>query len=93
MQGVLDTGRDRLFAPEGPVFFRNGHRPEQGDTEGQGRPGRGEKPMATQKQINFILALYEKLGQEPEDDIEELSTKEAHSRIKELLAMKGDVGR
>jgi hypothetical protein len=44
--------------------------------------------MATSKQIDFLRSLYEELGQEPEDDIEELNTKEASERIRELLAMK-----
>jgi hypothetical protein len=44
--------------------------------------------MATPKQIDFLRSLYEELGQEPEDDIEELDTREASLRIKELLAMK-----
>jgi hypothetical protein len=44
--------------------------------------------MATSKQIDFLRSLYEELGQEPEDDIEELDTREASARIKELLAMK-----
>lgn len=49
---------------------------------------RGEKKLATQKQINFILLLYAELGQQPEDDVDALSVGEASGRIKELLAMK-----
>lgn len=44
--------------------------------------------MATPKQIDFILALYEELGQVPEDDVYELNTWEASDRIKELLEIK-----
>lgn len=46
--------------------------------------------MATPKQIDFLRSLYEELGQEPEDDIEELCVMEASARIKELLEMKGE---
>lgn len=44
--------------------------------------------MATPKQVELIISLYEEIGQEPEDDIEELNTKETSKRIKELLAIK-----
>lgn len=44
--------------------------------------------MATSKQIDFLRSLYEELGQEPEDDIEDLDNREASARIKELLAIK-----
>lgn len=44
--------------------------------------------MATPKQVELIISLYEEIGQEPEDDIEELNTKEANKRIKDLLVIK-----
>ncbi|MDK2932376.1 MAG: hypothetical protein PWP27_186 [Clostridiales bacterium] len=43
--------------------------------------------MATEKQIDYIKSLYEKLGQEAEDDIYNLSNVEASERIKELKQM------
>jgi len=46
--------------------------------------------MATQKQVEFIRALYEELGQDPEDDVERLSNIEASQRIDELLEIKKD---
>jgi hypothetical protein len=46
--------------------------------------------LATEKQINFILNLYDELGQEPEDDVEQLSNIEASQRINELLEIKKD---
>jgi len=44
--------------------------------------------MAIPKQVELIISLYEEIGQEQEDDIEELNTKETSKRIKELLAIK-----
>ena len=43
--------------------------------------------MATDRQIAYYKSLCEQLGQEPEDDFEELTTKEASEAITELNEM------
>ncbi len=44
--------------------------------------------IITDKQLKFILRLYEEIGQEPENDIENLSKTEASEVIKELLELR-----
>lgn len=39
-------------------------------------------------QTDYIILLYEQLGQTPEDDIESLSAKQKSERIDELKALK-----
>ena len=43
--------------------------------------------MATEKQIRYYKYLCTRLGQEPEDDFENLDTKEASEAIDELKYM------
>lgn len=40
--------------------------------------------MATEKQVNYIKNLYRQLGQEPEDNLENLTHEEVQNTIKEL---------
>ena len=47
--------------------------------------------MITDRQLDFILNLYEEIGQEPEIGIENLSKTEASEVIKELLEIKGEI--
>jgi len=47
--------------------------------------------VITVNQKNFILSLYEELGQEPEVDIDSLTKQEASAIIQELLEIKGEV--
>jgi len=46
--------------------------------------------MATEKQIQYYKSLCEQLGQEPEDDFENLTIKEASEAIAELKEMLED---
>ena len=41
--------------------------------------------MATDRQVAYYKSLCQQLGQEPEDDFENLDTKEASEAITELL--------
>ena len=43
--------------------------------------------MATDKQIEYIKSLYEQLGMDSEDDVDDLSNREASDRITELRKM------
>lgn len=45
----------------------------------------------TDKQYDFIMDLYMEIGQEAEDDIENLSISEASNLISELLEIKRDL--
>ena len=47
--------------------------------------------MATRKQVFLYEALCEDLGQEPDDDFENLDTKEASKNIDELYEIKQEV--
>ena len=46
--------------------------------------------MATDRQIAYYKSLCQQLGQEPEDDFENLTTKEASEAITELNEMLED---
>jgi len=43
--------------------------------------------MATDKQVSYYKSLCQQLGQEPDDDFENLTTKEASEAITELNEM------
>ena len=43
--------------------------------------------MATEKQVKYYKYLCRQLGQEPDDDFEQLSTEEASEEIEELKYM------
>lgn len=43
--------------------------------------------MATEKQVKYYNNLCRQLGQEPDDDFENLSTREASEAIQELKEM------
>lgn len=47
--------------------------------------------MITDSQRDYILVLYEEIGQDPEGDIDSLTRGEAHRRIQELLEIKNEV--
>lgn len=47
--------------------------------------------MITDNQRDYILSLYEEIGQEPEMDIDSLTRIEAHKIIQELLEIKNEV--
>ena len=46
--------------------------------------------MITEKQEEYIRALYERLGQEVEGDVSSLTNAEASKRIKELKDLLGE---
>ena len=46
--------------------------------------------MATEKQVRYYQSLCRQLGQEPEDDFENLTIKEASEAITELIEMLED---
>lgn len=48
------------------------------------------KPI-TNRQINFINSLYKQIGQEPEQNIENLTTRQASKLIDELLQIKEEL--
>jgi hypothetical protein len=50
----------------------------------------GREMMATDKQTEYYTALCVKLGQEPDDDFENLSISEASNAISELAEMVND---
>lgn len=47
--------------------------------------------MITDRQLDFILSLYEEIGQEPETDIDNMTKQEASKTIKELLEIKKEL--
>lgn len=47
--------------------------------------------MTTPKQLKYLIDLYEAIGQEPEEDLEDLTDSEASQRITELLQIKEDI--
>lgn len=47
--------------------------------------------MITDSQKDFIIALYEQIGQENETDLDELSKIEAAGLISELMEIKREV--
>lgn len=47
--------------------------------------------MITGNQKDYILSLYEEIGQDIEVDIDNLSRREAHGIIQELLEIKCEV--
>lgn len=47
----------------------------------------GDGDMATDRQVAYYKSLCQQLGQEPEDDFENLTDKEASEAITELLEM------
>lgn len=47
--------------------------------------------MITDNQRDYILKLYEEIGQEPPTDIDELTRAAAHRTIQELLEIKNEV--
>lgn len=48
------------------------------------------KPI-TSKQIKFINSLYKQIGQEPEQDIENLTSRQASKLIDELIQIKEEL--
>lgn len=47
--------------------------------------------MITEKQKNYILYLYEEIGMEPEEDLDNLTKQEASNLIKELIEIKEEI--
>lgn len=47
--------------------------------------------MITDNQKEYILSLYEEIGQEPEIDVDDLTKMEGHRLIQELLEIKNEV--
>ena len=47
--------------------------------------------MITEKQKDYILYLYEEIGIEPEEDLDNLTKQQASELIQELLDIKEDM--
>jgi len=48
--------------------------------------------MATEKQVNFYRQLCEEIGQDADDDFENMSVSEASKAIQELIDLKRELG-
>ena len=48
--------------------------------------------MATEKQVNFYRQLCEDIGQDADDEFENMSVSEASKTIKELIDLKRELG-
>lgn len=49
--------------------------------------------MATEKQVDYMKSLYNQLGQEPEDELEDYTNWEVQRVIRELKEMISDQNR
>ena len=47
--------------------------------------------MITEKQKNYILYLYEEIGMEPEEDLDNLTKQQASNLIEELKQIKEEI--
>lgn len=47
--------------------------------------------MITEKQKDYILYLYEEIGMEPEEDLDNLTKQQASNLIEELIEIKDEM--